>query len=94
MRAPFHCDDESLTPWKSSKGEQHNPLTLLLRDAAPEGQLREFVELRIDDEVEKAKVAGKCKGKVLTIEIHRFAKFNGIARIDGCVHEIKAPGVK
>jgi hypothetical protein len=89
MRVPLYCEDESLTPWKSAKGEQHNPLTLLFRDAATEGKLRELVELRIEDEVEKAKVAGKCKDKVVIVEIHRFGKFNGIARLEGCVHEIK-----
>jgi putative heme degradation protein len=89
MRVPLFCEDESLTPWKSAKGEQHNPLTLLFRDAATEGKLRELVELRIEDEVEKAKVAGKCKDKVVIVEIHRMGKFNGIARIEGCVHEIK-----
>jgi putative heme degradation protein len=89
MRVPLFCEDESLTPWKSAKGEQHNPLTLLFRDAATEGKLRELVELRIEDEVEKAKVSGKCKDKVVIVEIHRMGKFNGIARIEGCVHEIK-----
>jgi hypothetical protein len=48
-----------------------------------------LVELRIEDEVEKAKVSGKCKDKVVIVEIHRMGKFNGIARIEGCVHEIK-----
>jgi hypothetical protein len=94
MRVPLFCEDESLTPWKSAKGEQHNPLTLLFRDAATEGKLRELVELRIEDEVEKAKVAGKCKDKVVIVEIHRMGKFNGIARIEGCVHEIKGAATK
>jgi putative SOS response-associated peptidase YedK len=90
MRVPLLCEDESLTPWKSAKGEQHNPLTLLFRDAATEGKLRELVELRIEDEAEKAKWSGKCKDKVCLVEIHRFAKFNGIARIDGLVVEVKS----
>jgi len=94
MRVPLFCEDESLTPWKSAKGEQHNPLTLLFRDAATEGKLRELVELRIEDEVEKAKVAGKCKDKVVIVEIHRMNKFNGIARIEGCVYEVKGAILK
>jgi|GEM_PF-2837449 hypothetical protein len=89
MRVPLFCEDESLTPWKSAKGEQHSPLTLLFRDAATEGKLRELVELRIEDEVEKAKWAGKVKDKVCVVEIHRMNKFNGIARIEGCVYEVK-----
>jgi hypothetical protein len=89
MRVPLLCEEESLTPWKSAKGEQHNPLTLLFRDAATEGKLRELVELRIEDESEKAKWSGKCKDRVCIVEIHRFGKFNGIARIDGLVHEVK-----
>lgn len=88
------CEDESLTPWKSAKGEQHNPLTFLFRDADPVGgKLRELVELRIEDEFEKAKWSGKCKDKMCLVEWHRIGKFNGIARIDGLIAEVK-PQVK
>jgi hypothetical protein len=94
MRVPLFCEDESLTPWKSSKGEQHSPITFLFRDSVEEGKLREMVELRVEDEVEKAKWSGKCKGKLCIVEIHRFGKFNGIARLDGLIYEVKGPAVK
>lgn len=81
-----------MTPWKSKTGQDHKPLTLLLDDRADEDSLKEKVELRIEDEEEKIKWTGKCKGRVLTVAIFRFNKFNGIARIDGRV--IAAAGGK
>jgi hypothetical protein len=56
-----------------------------LDDPSTEDPLKELIELRIEDEAEQAKVAGKVKGKRLLVAIHRIGKFNGIARIDGRV---------
>jgi hypothetical protein len=88
LRAEFFCKDEGITPWKSKLGQEHKPLTLLLDDPSTEDPLKELLELRIEDEAEIAKVAGKVKGRRLLVAIHRIAKFNGIARIDGRVISI------
>ena len=53
--------------------------------------MKELIELRIEDDAEKEKVAGKVKGKRLLVAIHRIGKFNGIARIDGRVISILEP---
>ena len=47
--------------------------------------MKELLELRIEDDSEKEKWSGKCKGKRLLVAIYRVGKFNGIARIDGRV---------
>jgi hypothetical protein len=88
LRVELFCKDEGVTPWKSKLGQEHKPLTLLLDDPSTEDPLKELVELRIEDEAEQAKVAGKVKGKRLLVAIHRIGKFNGIARIDGRVISI------
>lgn len=85
LRVQLFCQDESITPWKAKTGQEHKPITLLLDDRADEDPLKEKIELRIEDEEEKAKWTGKVKGRVLTIAIYRFNKFNGIARIEGRV---------
>ena len=85
LRVELFCKDESVTPWKSKLGQEHKPLTLLLDDTAKDDPLKELIELRIEDEDEKAKWGGKVKGRVLIVAVHRIGKFNGIARIDGRV---------
>jgi hypothetical protein len=85
MRLELFCKDESITPWKSKLGQEHKPLTLLLDDTAKEDPLKELVELRLEDDEEKAKWTGKAKGRVLVVAVYRINKFNGIARIDGRV---------
>jgi hypothetical protein len=94
MRVPLFCENEALTPWKSAKGESHNPITFLFRDAAIEGKLQEMVEVRVEDEVEKSKWSGKCKDRVCLVEWHRIFKMNGIARVDGLILEVKPVGWK
>jgi hypothetical protein len=79
------CKDECITPWKSKLGQEHKPITLLLDDPSTEDPLKELLELRIEDDSEKEKWSGKCKGKRLLVAIYRVGKFNGIARIDGRV---------
>ena len=85
MRLELFCKDETITPWKSKLGQEHKPLTLLLDDTAKEDPLKELVELRIEDDEEKAKWTGKAKGRVLVVAVYRVNKFNGIARFDGRV---------
>ena len=85
MRVELFCKDEGITPWKSKLGQEHKPITLLLDDPSVEDPLKELLELRIEDDSEKEKWSGKCKGKRLLVAIHRVGKFNGIARIDGRV---------
>ena len=85
MRVQLFCQDESVTPWKSKTGQEHNPICLLLDDRAEEDPLKEKIELRIEDDAEKAKWTGKVKGRILTVAIYRMGKFNGIARIEGRV---------
>lgn len=69
-------------------------MTLLLDDRVEEDALKEKVELRIEDDEEKVKWTGKCRGRTLTIAIYRFNKFGGIARIDGRVISAAGPGGK
>jgi hypothetical protein len=87
LRVELFCKDETVTPWKSKLGQEHKPLTLLLDDQAKEDPLKELIELRLEDEEEKAKWTGKAKGRVLLVAIYRINKFNGIARVDGRVIE-------
>jgi hypothetical protein len=93
LRVQLFCQDESITPWKAKTGQEHRPITLLLDDRADEDPLKEKIELRIEDEEEKAKWTGKVKGKVLTVAIYRINKFNGIGRVEGRVIAA-APGAK
>jgi len=88
MRVELYCKDEGVTPWKSKLGQEHKPLTLLLDDPSVDDPLKELIELRIEDDAEKEKVMGKCKGHRVMVGIHRIGKFNGIARIDGRVVSI------
>jgi hypothetical protein len=92
LRVQLFCQDESITPWKAKTGQEHKPITLLLDDRAEEDPLKEKIELRIEDEEEKAKWTGKVKGKSLTVAIYRVNKFNGIARIEGRVVAAGSPG--
>lgn len=94
MRCNLFCKDEGISPWKAKTGQEHKPLTLLLDDQSAEDPLKELLELRIEDEEEKAKWAGKVKGRMLTVAIHRVGKFNGIARVDGRVVAMVEPGRK
>lgn len=92
MRVQLFCQDESVTPWKAKTGQEHKPITLLLDDRAEEDPLKEKIELRIEDDDEKAKWTGKVKGKSLTIAVYRINKFNGIGRIEGRVVAVNAVG--
>jgi hypothetical protein len=92
LRVQLFCQDESVTPWKAKTGQEHKPITLLLDDRAEEDPLKEKIELRIEDEEEKAKWTGKVKGKSLTVAIYRVNKFNGIARVEGRVVAAGVPG--
>lgn len=74
-----------MSPWKSKLGQEHKPITLTLDDRAEEDPLKELLELRIEEEEEKTKWGGKCKGRTLQVAIYRVGKFNGIARIEGKV---------
>jgi hypothetical protein len=85
MQVKLFCKDEGVSPWKSRMGQEHKPLTLTLDDRSDENPLKELVEMRIEEEEEKSKWTGKCKGKSLCIGVHRIGKFNGIARIEGVV---------
>ena len=94
MRVQLFCQDETITPWKAKTGQEHKPITLLLDDRADEDPLKEKIELRIEDEEEKAKWTGKVKGKVLTVAIYRINKFNGIGRVEGRVIAAGAAAAK
>jgi len=62
---------------------EKRPLTLILDDRSTVNPMCELVELRIDDEIEQGKWAGKCKNHMVTIGMTRIGKFNGIARFEG-----------
>jgi hypothetical protein len=85
MKTEFYVKDEKVSPWKSKLGVEFKPIVLLLDDRSTEEPLQELVELRIQDEEEKVKWGGKCKGRLITVAVHRLGKFNGIARIEGRV---------
>jgi hypothetical protein len=83
MRVRLFCKDEGVAPWKSKQGQEHKPIALTLDDRAEDDPLKELLELRIEDEDEKTKWGGKCKGRTLVVAIYRVGKFNGISRIEG-----------
>jgi hypothetical protein len=85
MRVKLYCKDEAVAPWKSKLGQEHKPIALTLDDRAEEDPLKELLEMRIEDEAEKEKWAGKCKGRTLLVAVYRVGKFNGISRIEGRV---------
>jgi hypothetical protein len=93
MRVHLFCKDEAIAPWKSKAGQEHKPIELTLDDRADEDPLKELWSLRIEDDEDKTKWAGKCKGKLLVVAVHRVGKFNGIARIEGKVVSL-VPGSK
>ena len=85
MNIQMFCKDEKITPWKTRMNVEHRPLTLILDDRSQVNPMAELVELRIEDQAEQDKWAGKCKNHTITIGVLRLGKFNGIARIDGTV---------
>jgi hypothetical protein len=92
MRVHLFCKDEAVAPWKSKAGQEHKPIELTLDDRADEDPLKELWSLRLEDEDDKLKFGGKCKGHSLVVAIHRVGKFNGIARIEGKVISVAAAG--
>jgi hypothetical protein len=93
MRVRLYCKDETIAPWKSKLGQEHKPIALTLDDRADEDPLKELWELRVEEEEEKFKWGGKCKGRNVVVAIYRAAKFNGITRIEGKVISVEEPVV-
>jgi hypothetical protein len=85
MRVRLFCKDEAVAPWKSKAGQEHKPIELTLDDRADEDPLKELWSLRLEDDEDKNKFGGKCKGRTVVVAIYRVGKFNGIARIEGKV---------
>ncbi len=83
MNLQFFCKDEKVTPWTTRMNVEKRPLTLILDDRSTVNPMAELVEMRIEDETEQVKWAGKCKNHNVTVGLTRMGKFNGIARIDG-----------
>lgn len=93
MRVRLFCKDETVAPWKSKMGQEHKPIALTFDDRSEDDPLKELWEMRIEEEEEKVKWGGKCKGRVVVVAIYRAAKFNGITRIEGKVISVDEPAV-
>lgn len=80
MRLTMNCIEEGVNPY-TSKGTTYSPLCLTLQDVSPD-PMKELVEVRIREEADKLKYAGKLKGHTVTFNLRRVNKMGGIAIFD------------